>query len=216
MLNVRLVASIAAVGAGISFLTGVFSGIPLGTLLLRLVLVAIGSALFGAGVSYIVGRFVPDLVAPRPDASPEDAAVDAEAGAPENAEEIAIGTTVDISVGDEEAEPLDRDVGFQAQDAVADLGLAEGIGEEAPAARSPVRPPSVLDDLDVLPDLDGFAPSFQGDGAALDDSASEEPMAGAELPRSAPSRPSRANGVDSNPAEIAKAVRTLLQRDQKG
>jgi hypothetical protein len=78
----------------------------------------------------------------------------------------------------------------------------------------PIQAPSALDEVDVLPDLDGFSSSF----AALPASDSGGSGAG---PGPLPSGPSMEGGKKSgkagdDPELIAQAVRTLLAREQKG
>lgn len=84
-----------------------------------------------------------------------------------------------------------------------------------PRAEDPGRVGS--DELDVLPDLDGFSDSFapveyRGATAGPDSKASRRPAGGASsgLSRGDP----RTDSLD--PAQLAQAVRTILKRDQKG
>jgi len=84
------------------------------------------------------------------------------------------------------------------------------------------RPHVSVDDLDVLPDLDGLSDSF---AAALPESASDfsddDTDTDTDVRYSsgsfAGSRSSGGSGGDKeDPAALAKAVQTLLRRDQKG
>jgi hypothetical protein len=73
-----------------------------------------------------------------------------------------------------------------------------------------------FDDLDILPDLDGFSDSFTASefaagGASGERTDSSRPVL-PEGPSSARQGP--ASGMD--PASLAQAVRTILKRDQKG
>lgn len=79
------------------------------------------------------------------------------------------------------------------------------------------RPSSGFDELDVLPDLEGFSDTFSasefasgGDSPALHGG----PERAGSSEGAASSRSSPASGMD--PAALAQAVRTILKRDQKG
>jgi len=103
----------------------------------------------------------------------------------------------------------------EAEDLASLIGPDESDRPAAaiPAAGAPGI--SSLDDLDVLPDLDGFSDSF---APAEIRGVAEEPSAS---PRFASSR-AAAGPVGSmrteslDPASLAQAVRTILKRDQKG
>jgi hypothetical protein len=73
-----------------------------------------------------------------------------------------------------------------------------------------------FDDLDILPDLDGFSDSFAAPESAAGRASGER----ADMSRpvlsegSSSMRQGPASGMD--PASLAQAVRTILKRDQKG
>lgn len=71
-----------------------------------------------------------------------------------------------------------------------------------------------FEDLDVLPDLDGFSDSF----TASEFASGGSPSSGSDrpAPRSGGSASSRAGQEGMDPASLAQAVRTILKRDQKG
>lgn len=74
-----------------------------------------------------------------------------------------------------------------------------------------------FDELDMLPDLDGFTDSFTASEFASGGSSGNRAEAERPMPSSGASSQARsgaAAGMD--PAEMAKAVRTILKRDQKG
>lgn len=122
------------------------------------------------------------------------------------------------SVLDEEAAELSP---------VDDTSLLEAEGSEGeraaamPSSAVPDkgrRPSSGFDDLDVLPDLEGFSDSFTASEFTSGGSsaASSEPASyGGGAGSSSGSR--RGQGQDGlDPAALAQAVRTILKRDQKG
>jgi hypothetical protein len=227
-------ASLAAAcgAAALSALVGVIAGVGFFVLVLRALVcgLLLGAAVY-CGILFLK-RALPGIA----DASPAAAArTETEsAAAPE------LGANVDIVLPGE-AEEVD-DPGAGAESLVARLipeGPAEAEyveegsllepelqGAEAEPAIPPNanpdherRPPTVgFDELDVLPDLDGFADSF---------TASEFARGGSQetAERSSGSRGNGSGGGSSgarsgqegaDPAALAQAVRTILKRDQKG
>ena len=110
--------------------------------------------------------------------------------------------------------------------AVEELDDANLLEPEADSGVEPVIPTNSalerdgrdtgFDDLDILPDLDGFSDSF----AASESAAGKVSGEGADASRPVLSeglsstRQGPASGMD--PASLAQAVRTILKRDQKG
>lgn len=103
-----------------------------------------------------------------------------------------------------------------APEDVASLLGPDGHAESPVAVPTPEAPGlSSFDDLDVLPDLDGFSDSFapaEFHGAAEDSSSA--PRAPSSRGASGPAGSLRTESLD--PASLAQAVRTILKRDQKG
>jgi hypothetical protein len=107
---------------------------------------------------------------------------------------------------------------FDQEGEPEELGSLIGPEEtDEPAAALPLAAApglSSFDDLDVLPDLDGFSDSFAP--AEFHNGAAESSVSAA--PRAASSRGAsgslRTESLD--PASLAQAVRTILKRDQKG
>ena len=90
---------------------------------------------------------------------------------------------------------------------------AEGGGTALPRAEGAGS--AAFDDLDVLPDLEGFSDSFAPSDfhGGVDEGEGE-----ASVPRRSATSASRGDGRTESldPAQLAKAVRTILKRDQKG
>ena len=110
--------------------------------------------------------------------------------------------------------------------AVEELDDASLLEPEADSGSEPVIPTNAtlerngrgtgFDDLDILPDLDGFSDSF----AVAESTAGRASGEMADISRpalsegSSSTRQGPASGMD--PASLAQAVRTILKRDQKG
>ena len=91
---------------------------------------------------------------------------------------------------------------------ISNDGLIDRVASPGPGEDKRLRPVVSLDQLDVLPDLDGLSDAFS---IAPDSDGIDEP---AGFKPDASSSAGGTNGAD--PAALAKAVQTLLRRDQKG
>ncbi len=217
----------AALGAAfLSMLVGILAGVVLGWILLRALIfgAVIGALAFGA--ARLVRSALPGVLSDRPDEAAEGAdsifsAGEAPAGSRVDivlpggdADDIAEEASSVEPVGDEaiaEAEP-------EGQDAEA-ISLIDARFAGSPSAAAVPPPPmprdsgsrlESLEDLDVLPDLDGFTDSFAAAEFSSGGSAAQAPAPRGEERSS----PRTQDGLD--PASLAKAVRTILKRDQKG
>jgi hypothetical protein len=223
-----------ALGAALlSALVGALAGVLAGWLLLRALIFGAVMGAAALGIVRLARTFFPGLI---PDSDGEGRESGGQAFAA-GAAEAPAGSRVDIVLpgGEAEAESFDADAEVEEADLVEEARPEAGDGEptmaeepsllddRGPAASSaPAMPPAHMgsagdarapegiDDLDVLPDLDGFTDSF---AAAEFSSSGGAPASARAAPEdSASSRTS--DGLD--PASLAKAVRTILKRDQKG
>ncbi|PKL08825.1 MAG: hypothetical protein CVV51_06980 [Spirochaetae bacterium HGW-Spirochaetae-7] len=168
------------------------------------------------------------------------------ARAPQGLEGSGVGSIVDIVLpGGDEDSRHDGSIspGAYSSDIVADVmepgfqaSLSSGeIEQEVASLRADVlipndpadtagnrgdlmlRPSVSLDELDTLPDLDGMSDSFAGlPSGGPDASGGQSGDASTQfgVSESMPTAGSPNSGQD--PAALAKAVQTLLRRDQKG
>jgi hypothetical protein len=226
-----------ALGAAVlSALIGIFAGVEFIWIVLRALLFGAVMGAAALGAVRLARGLLPGLVPDRPGEAVEKADSIFSAGA----EEPMAGTRVDIVLPGGEAEPgaavagepgaggTDADQAEEAEfasleaEAEADQGTDASLadeGERAPgaAAAVPAQPespsrearPEGIEDLDVLPDLDGFTDSF----AAAEFSSSG---GGAQAPARPEAGSSSRSSDGLDPASLAKAVRTILKRDQKG
>lgn len=109
-----------------------------------------------------------------------------------------------LSAGEAELESLREEV-----KAIRDEDLVPAQAAPRPAAPGGPRPSVGVDELDVLPDLDSLSDSFI---APIGDAQDEEGFAG----RPSPSGGGGGGGDAGDAAVMAKAIQTILRRDQKG
>jgi hypothetical protein len=208
-------ASLTAAGAAaaLSALVGVVAGVGALALLFRALLFGAVAGAATYGVGRLLESFVPGLAGEEP----------AEGGIIDivlPAEEPALSADAPSPRGqaprpaEEEAEDL---IELDADSLVGPGARVEDAEPAIPANAGPGsdRRPSVgFDELDVLPDLEGFADTFTASEFASGGGRSDVP----EREDSYGGGPARTQagpgGLD--PASLAQAVRTILKRDQKG
>jgi hypothetical protein len=217
-----------AVSALLAFIIAVISaglsGIPFGILLFRAVL---GAFIFGAGtvgVQLIIGKFLPEL-----NGSPAEESGDA-------------GGTVDIVISDDEdseaephselgdEEPAPSAAGEQEGEESFEPGLqfatfqeseGEPLVQEVEEAEEAEAPPASADhefdeevteevasSVDSLPDVGEFSGSFMADAT------SEASTPTSTEPTGDGSSGDGVSGEGQDPQAIAKAIRTLMKREE--
>jgi hypothetical protein len=203
----RTVAMFAAAGLVLSLLVGLLAGNPFGVILLRGILFAVAFGGVGAGMQYVVRRFLPELSGGG--TAPGD-------GGDEAAVKPA-GSTIDIVLPEElpaaegapegRAEILEELPGTAESAGVAAVeeleGAESGPGTEAAPAQPAGAPGS--GGLDALPDIGPIGP---GGGRAR--SATRFPGE-----RAKPSDAARGVLEREDPASLARAVRTVLKREER-
>jgi hypothetical protein len=240
-LRASLVAAGSA--AALSALVGAFAGVGILTLFLRAIVgaVLIGAAVYGA-VTLLrsllpgllpEGEKADDFAMPRGGDEPEKGAnvdivlpgetmgTESYVEADEISDYVPIGRPGAGSAKSRAAAEALLDPEATELYPVDETSLLDAEGGDAvaamPAASSPSqgRRPSVgFDDLDVLPDLEGFSDSFtasefnSGGSSAANGQQKSYGVQGSSGSRSGQ------EGLD--PASLAQAVRTILKRDQKG
>ncbi|HUW68858.1 MAG TPA: hypothetical protein VMX33_01375 [bacterium] len=225
----------AGLGAFIlSCLIALLARVPFGVLLMRAILSGLAFGAFVYGSIIVFQRFMPELLdgtaVKESDASMLGSVVDivVPGGEYEHAgSERSASIGYDGAILSSEQGPragidsgeLEREVADLRTDSLvaSDPQTFDQQGVESGNVGSPMAPrPSVgLDELDTLPDLEGFSDSFSsgpvGGSDGSDDGSTAGPMGVSE---SMPTAGSPDSGQD--PVVLAKAVQTLLRRDQKG
>jgi hypothetical protein len=214
-----------AVAAGIAFLLSILVGALSGVSFLILVLRALLFAALAGGLVQVfillAQKLLPELF---DDFAQSETADQGETGKnidivlPEEGEVdsgLAAVSALNVRTPEEEfAGEFVEDV-----EEIGDRTDSEGnSGERADESFKTVMPPDVLDDVDVLPDLDGFADVFAH--APRSDSEEEGVELGIDEDTTTPSfspGPAREGaGKSIDPALVAAAMRTLIKRDLKG
>ncbi len=224
---------VSAVFAGAAFilsiLSGAIAGVGFGLLLLRAILGAVAFAVVGAGVSLVIARYLPELkklsdAEDRSDArQPGGRNVDIvipqeEPGIYSDDEESSEGPESGELDGEESVDEFAGDsLVEEVEELASDDSILPGEGSQrAAGGEGPVTRRSAPSDvvgeeesrelLDAdtknLPDIGGLAGSFDGEsvGSIVEPEETREEVRGGR--------------DDMDPETIARALRTVLKRDQ--
>jgi hypothetical protein len=226
-INWKMAAIAAAACFFLSFVTGLFARVHFLDLLLR----ALFMGLLGGGLAIalrmLVLRFLPELTESSSGAGKApvaetggnvDIVVADESGANAESGETAARTdgqaaTLEevVSAGSEEGEGGDF---AEELEELKASPILSSRGEESEERYQPVKPPDVIEDVDVLPDLESFSDAFavqELSGEAGSDTAPES------MPVHSGSSSSSSRGnVMTDTETITQAIRTALHRDKKG
>lgn len=202
----RTVAIFAAAGLVLSLLVGLLARNPFGIMLLRAVLLAIAFGGVGAGMQYVVRRFLPEIMGGQQTSS---------AGAADAAAAPRAGSTVDIVLPEE---PLASGEGAEARSEPLEELPGTGDGDGAPAVEEldgAEPPPSAETAAPVTGQLDEL-PEFDPAGAT----AAAERGAGRRAERVPGSRAKPSDATRDvlerqDPAVLARGLRTMLKRDER-
>lgn len=200
----------------IAVVTAGISGIPFGVLLLRAVL---GALIFGAGavgVQFLVAKFLPELVNPSEESPQTGGSVDIVVSDEDEEEEpLAAPSEEDdessfrpgipaasVETGGEplveEVEEADAGLDGEATEALPadDVGETESVAEADEQSEAAVAATDSA--VDTLPDVGEFTDSFMADAAH-------------DAP---PQDTAEPTGDGQDPESIAKAIRTLMKREE--
>ena len=212
-IHLRFIAITAGAALIIALLIGLFSGVGFGSVLLKSLLSGIIFGGLAFGIDFVARKFLPELFSSNFESDDSENA-DNEIDIPEP---IADGTPNINIVLDEEnphaaAKPQDDDGDFVEE--IKAVNDDEGNISEA-------LPEGAVSDVeeieDDLPSLDQFSSSFaDGVGDTIESSNGAGPNSGSKSLGGAKSEAVDIMGDEHSPADVARAVQTLLAKDEKG
>ena len=222
MENWKFITGAALLAGFLSLIAGIFSGSPFTVVLLRVVLSSLALGAISIGVITLIKRFLPELLQvsemppsaagidilipeENPHGPAEEEGGDTQSLPVEEAEELLAADGDDLHTGTMETE----DESGEEADLVEAVGITDGPDED-------VSDEEDFYDSDTqseaLPDIDRLDVGFETGVDNLDHSAEKtggraESFAGAQ-----------ADSLTANqdPAVLAKAVRTFMNKDQEG
>jgi hypothetical protein len=210
MINWKIPAGFAGFAALVSLLAGIIGGNPFGVILLRLFLSAVVGGGVGLGVNLIVNKFLPELSTnppiPQTESGEEvDIVIDEDIPLAEEAEEQ-IEPAEEVMAAEEKEEEVPMDGGEEGEEPEEDVLALEEVDSEQetiPEEFVPGIAASQVEDfenLDTLPDIDGFTPTTEDSPPPTKTSRMSSQVE--EVVR------------DQDPENLARAVRTFMKKDQ--
>lgn len=223
----------AGIGAfALSIIVALLYRVPFGALLLRALLSGLGFAALTYASIWLLNKFLPEIF----DASPSSPSIDGSVGrlvdivlpGAEAGEALVEGDGLMDSRSAEtsrarieqtsphslDSGDLEREVASLRSDAL--IAHDPSDGSSSGGGMAP-RPSVALDELDTLPDLDGFGDSFVESLPGESTTTEGNDRDASRFMGSSDSMPTAgAPDAGKDPAVLAKAVQTLLRRDQKG
>lgn len=228
MISWKVVVASGTVAVVLSLLTGIISGVHFGTLLLRALLWGAIFCGIGAVISLVISKYLPELLSPPSGGDRDDAQSarnvdivlpDENPHAFEEAEPE--GNTQEQSSGFEEPSGAEKVEDSESWSAGPDLAVDDSMVEEVDVRREDAglgrQGHGLFDDesagSEELPDLDAsdeqFDPSLGGNDFRATDLSDITGASGS-------GRSVDVLGHTADAEEIAKAIRTALNKDQKG
>ena len=237
---IRIAAIVAGAAFFLSLIVGLIAGNPFGTAFIRAFFLGVCFGLIGVGLAFTVKKYLPEVVQQGseeslqsepaekhavdivlPEENPQTLSDAEDVSDVEPAEEVedTVGEGIEATESDtfseEETQP-EAAVSDEAETPAEQAAAPQGA--ESSEERGGARPRKAdrLDDLDTLPDIAGIAVT-----ASPSPSYGNEP-AGEIAPTPRHSRPradaSTPEGYLSNedPESLARAIRTVLKRDDRG
>ena len=231
MPDIKIAIWCAAAAGLLSFIAALIGPVGFAAVLLRSLGGGIGFGLLSYGLLMVLHRFVPEIFDQTGGPAAEDEEIEVEQGS-----EARPGAKLDIVVDNDEPDFSQTAAydGGQGEGESEDDTFIEEVAEEdshgedasgsegavSAAGASTEKEPSIteefqeLSDVDTLPDLDNFSDAFEGVAASQDEGGGYSSSTGGSMG----SRDESVDilGEEHDPATIAKAVRTIIGKDQEG
>ncbi|MCG8453753.1 MAG: hypothetical protein MI717_11280 [Spirochaetales bacterium] len=184
----KFVISFSLVAMVVSLVSGGLSGVPFGPLMLRMALGGVIFAVLALGLNLIVAQFFSEILS---DHQSE----------PKEVSAATTGSHVDISMPATEPELMVASMEDTHSDSVNQDGTEQGDNETLNEGVSETVSPSASEESGGLEDIEQYSDSFvevSEEGRSPRESASES-VAG-----------------ENDPQDIARAIHTMMNRDEKG
>ena len=185
----------------LSFLVGLLSRVGFVSLLLRALVSGLVFALLAAGTEMLFRTLFPELLPAAPGPVPEDSGDDeAEDG---SEDEKQAGGAVDITLDDERDPAEDGSFVEEIHGAAPESAELDDAAEDMEEIESVES----VESMDELPSLDGFSDFFESDYGDERGAGPSESVHSPDVD---------VLGMTESADEVAKAVKTMMKRDQKG
>ena len=210
----KIIAICAALAFLFSLISGLFGGVSIGVLLFRAIL---GSTIFGAlgfGISIIFRRYLPELFESNSQSTSEiDEDLSQIQKNPDNVDE-SDGSPVnkpmiDISIEDEVSQPLPAAAGAKIENVLesninSENELVDELVESKNTEESDENS-QIPGNIDALPDMGVFSNSFDNSEDIDGNDSSSSGAVTLDI-----------MGEEQDPELVARAVQTMVKKDQEG
>lgn len=223
MIKWKIVVGGAGFGLVLSLVTGTISGVPFGILIFRAILWGVLFGCIAGALSYLISRYLPELlaIAPAGSKTDRDSGRNVDIVLPD--ENPHVGEAEEEAEGEYERDELDEQGTTLTRGATeADEGVSTslveeveelGAEEEESGRGSPRRENQggEAESAEELPELEGGDGMFSQRQGAVSNGDFDD------ISTISGGRPGlQVQGVEADPEDVAKAIRTVLKRDQKG
>jgi len=201
MKDLKIIITFAGSAFILSFFAGLFGGVSLKWIFLRSIAGSIVFAALGFSLLLILRKFLPEIFTSQNDANPIDIPMDENGETP--------GSQVDIVIEDTDATPY--------QEGIEEIGEIDG-GENTVEESASGYSSSVLSDSDNdhmveeegeesgdLPNIEKFSEVFDETTDTINDRNSLTGSVSVDI-----------MGQEQDPGTVAKAIRTIMNKDQEG
>ena len=207
MFNWKLSSGFSIFAFVVAVLTGIITGNPFGTIIIRSLIAAVLFGSFGVGVGYVIKKYLPELdffEAPLPEKKPEASKVDIVV--PEENPHLHSDTEGIIEAEDTEFERAEKDGDSESERNGTDadeMGTTEKVN--SPEMESVTSEKS--NESESLPDIE-----------KLEDTYSSDPGNETTEPTKTETSADKVQvfGSEQDPSVIAQALRTFIKKDQEG
>lgn len=214
MVNWKVVLWSAAGGFVLSFFVGVVGGVMFGPLLLRAILWSVVFALLGSAAYYVISRFLPEILGSTEEPEKGTGVVDIVLPGDNPHEKMSDSFAEELPERDGESWSGERSAGEMAEE-VEELRPVSGEG----SAANEDSQTSAATESD-----DDFFSEIQEERSSSVEELPEFESETNEFSGGAPAKPRSAGrgapvdllGGKADPEEVARAIRTVLKKDQKG
>lgn len=203
MKDLKIIIAFAGSAFILSFFAGLFGGVTLKWIFMRSIAGSVVFAAFGFSLSLILRKFLPEIFSSSNDANPIDIPMDENEETP--------GSQVDIVIEDKDATPYQEGI-EEIREIDGDENLVEESASVDPSFVTSGNDSDSDDTVEEegeksgdLPNIEKFSEVFDEATDNISDSNSLTGSVSVDI-----------MGQEQDPGTVAKAIRTIMNKDQEG
>lgn len=187
-----------------SFIAGLLGSVSSGVIFFRAILGAVIFGALGYGISILLRKFLPELFELQPGSL---GVIDEDFSAPQKFQSVVDNPVVDISIGDKTENPVSEESQEDNSDQVIEISNSSSneLVDEIVETDMADENDQVPGNIDALPDMGVFSNSFENAEDIDGDDSSSSGAVTLDI-----------MGEEQDPELVAKALRTMVKKDQEG